>query len=347
MKVAPMFCVECGREGELYKGLCSDCFLKKNVFVTIPKIIDVNLCMHCGARRKGKGWVLGDEKLIIEEVIRENAKKAMDVTDFDVHISSDVKDEPNVNVKVITHADALGLKAAEEHETKIRFKKTVCNECSKQQGGYWEAKVQFRGSKRGFSQEELNKALDLVDSMANVKEKKDRSSFISKVEKIHNGLDFYLGSKSFGRTLSRELANEFGGEVKESHKLMGKKDGKDVYRTTYSVRTSDYRIGDFLLLEDKVLKVLNISSNRVLLKSLESWEKISLGFNKLNEAKILGGEEIVKDMVVVSKSVMEVQVLDPDTLKTVDVILPENFEVVDEHVKVVKWDESYFLVGED
>lgn len=338
-----MFCVECGKEGELYQGLCVECYLAKNVFIKIPKNIDVEVCAHCGARKRGKSWVSYEGEDLIENVLIENARSHKDVTDFDVHIKSDLEDENNVIVSVLTHSNVLGLKAEEKHDIRIRIKRIVCDECSKQHGGYWEAKVQLRGSKRGLSDEDLEKAVEIVDSIVVSREKKDKSAFVTKVQEIHNGLDFYLGSKNLGKAISKGLANEFGGEVKASHKLVGKKDGKDVYRTTYAVRALDYRSGDFIQLEGKVMKLLSLSTNKIHLRALETGENISIKSEEMEKAKLLGGKEIIKDMVVVSKSEKEIQVLDPETLRTVDVVLPRDFEVSGESVKVVKSEVGYFL----
>jgi nonsense-mediated mRNA decay protein 3 len=342
-----MFCVECGKEQKLFGGLCSDCFLKKNVFITIPKNIDVEVCVHCGSWKKKKNWVTVEDGNLISEVLLENLKRESDVSDFDMHITQDFEDEKNINVDLITHSTVLGLKAEEKHSTKVRIKRTVCSECSKQQGGYWEAKVQLRGGKRRLDENELDWALEVVDTEVSIREKKHRDAFISKVEKVHGGLDFYFGSNNLGKNISKRLASEFGGSIKESRKLVGRKDGNDIYRMTYAVRASDFQVGDFLELNSKVMKVLSVSSNKVYLKSLDSWEDVHLKPEDLASAKLLGGEEIVKEMVVVSRSDSEIQVLDPDTLKTVDVLVPEGFEVDGESVKIVKFEEGYFLVGED
>lgn len=342
-----MFCVECGKEGKLFQGLCSDCFLRKNVFITIPKSIDVEVCVHCGSWKKKKNWVTVEDEDLIRDVILENLERESNVSDFDLHINQDFEDEKNINVDVMTHSTVLGLKAEEKHSTKVRIKKTVCGECSKQQGGYWEAKVQLRAGKRSLDENELDWALEVVDTEVSTREKKHRDAFISKVEKVHGGLDFYFGSNNMGKNISRRLASEFGGTIKESRKLVGRKDGKDIYRMTYAVRASDFRVGDFLELDKKVMKVLSVSSNKAYLRSLDNWEDIHVKPEDLVSAKLLGGDEIVKEMVVVSRSDSEIQVLDPDTLKTVDVLVPESFEVSGESVKIVKSKEGYYLVGDD
>ncbi|ODS40606.1 MAG: hypothetical protein A7315_08100 [Candidatus Altiarchaeales archaeon WOR_SM1_79] len=340
-----MFCVECGKEGKLYRGLCADCFRKKNIFITIPTNIDIEICAHCKAKKRGKGWVFSDDEDIIEESIIENIKGAKVVEDFDIHIKSEFEDENNIFARIITHAYAMGLKVQEEHETRIRIKRSVCDECSKQQGGYWEAKVQLRGSKRGLTKNEIEKAINIVDVMVSAKEKKDKGAFITKIEEIHNGLDFYFGSKSFGKAVAKKLANEFGGQVKESQKLMGRKDGKEIYRMTYAVRSLDFKVGDFLTLDKFILRLISISSNKVLLRKLDSGENITLKPGELDKSKLLGNKEIIKEMVVVSKKEKEIQVLDPDTLKTVDVILPPDIDVSGESVGIVKYDEGYFIIG--
>ena len=52
-----MICIECGKEAELYNNLCADCFRAKKQFIDVPKIVDIRLCIHCGARERGKQWL--------------------------------------------------------------------------------------------------------------------------------------------------------------------------------------------------------------------------------------------------------------------------------------------------
>jgi nonsense-mediated mRNA decay protein 3 len=340
-----MFCVACGREGKLYGSLCSDCFLSKNVFITLPKNKDVELCVHCGSRKKGKGWVKASEHTdILEEVIFESVKKSPEVEDFDIHLKPDYEDEKNVNVEVITHANVHDLKAEEEHKLRVRFKKTVCSECSRREGGYWEAKVQLRGDRKGLDNEDTERALDIVDFTMAEREKKDRDAFLTKMEKIHSGLDFYVGSNALGKAISKRLAVEFGANVKESAHLVGRRDGKDIYRMTYLVRLPAYRVDDFIQLDKEIFLVKKVTSEGAILQGMHNRKDIRFSLKDLEKVKILGGSELVKDMVVVSKKESEIQVLDPDNLKTVDVILPSGFKIKDDFVRVLKHNEDYFVV---
>jgi NMD protein affecting ribosome stability and mRNA decay len=49
-------------------------------------------------------------------------------------------------------------------------------------------------------------------------------------------------------------------------------------------------------------------------------------------------------MVVVSRSQGEIQVLDPDTLRTVDVLVPRGFHGDGENVRIMKCESGYFLI---
>ena len=62
--------------------------------------------------------------------------------------------------------------------------------------------------------------------------------------------------------------------------------------------------------------------------------------------KFVGDAASAEEAVLVSATDMEIQVLDPVTLATVDVILPEGYEVVGrETVLVVRTGDTLFLVG--
>ncbi len=64
----------------------------------------------------------------------------------------------------------------------------------------------------------------------------------------------------------------------------------------------------------------------------------------MERAKIIGGKELVKDMVVVSRAEREIQVLDPDNLKTIEILLPQDYDASSESIKVMKCEDGYFLV---
>src|SRR2546428_491997 len=83
---------------------------------------------------------------------------------------------------------------------------------------------------------------DLV--LARVDRSGDTGAFISRIEDVHGGLDFYLSTNALGKTLAREVSESFGGSVSSSPKLFGQKEGREVYRVTSLVRLGAFHVGD-------------------------------------------------------------------------------------------------------
>ena len=56
------------------------------------------------------------------------------------------------------------------------------------------------------------------------------------MEKLKKGLNLYVSSIESARKISKEIIKRLGGVLKESKKLVGKKEGRNVYRVSFSVR---------------------------------------------------------------------------------------------------------------
>ncbi|RME55066.1 hypothetical protein D6777_01810 [Candidatus Woesearchaeota archaeon] len=68
--------------------------------------------------------------------------------------------------------------------------------------------------------------------------KKQDKVFISRVEKLKTGVDIYISSQRFARTLGQKLKRSFKGELKITKTLFGrdKLKSKDIYRGTVLFR---------------------------------------------------------------------------------------------------------------
>jgi nonsense-mediated mRNA decay protein 3 len=114
-------------------------------------------------------------------------------------------------------------KAKEEiHETNIRIAKILCPECSKRFGGYYEAIIQLRGS----VPEEI---LDFID-----KEVKEKTFY--KIEYLKEGFNLYVGNKNIANQIADKLKRIYKLKVKKSFKLFTKKEGRDVYKSVFSIK---------------------------------------------------------------------------------------------------------------
>lgn len=83
---------------------------------------------------------------------------------------------------------------------------------------------------------------------------------ISKKVKVRNGFDYYMKSNKFQRSLAKKLIKRFGGIVKESPKLFTRNNqtSKEVYRLNVLFRLLNFKKGDIIEINNKIIKVNNI-----------------------------------------------------------------------------------------
>ncbi len=231
-----MFCVECGREGPTFEGLCAECFLRKHPLVRPPGVLDVTVCAHCDRVDVGGRW----ERTGLEEALPALLEARVPVDARAARhaftVTSRREDDRNLLLSVVLTADLHGLPAEERFQVRVRVKRGVCPTCSRQRGQYFEAILQLRATGRPVRGDERDRLLAFVDAAIARRTAKGEELFISKVEDVRGGPDVYLSSNAAARSLARELADAFRGTVGASPKIFGRKLGKDLYRVTYVVR---------------------------------------------------------------------------------------------------------------
>lgn len=337
-----MFCVECGREGEVYDGLCAACFLERNRFTRMPTKIDLRQCAHCLEFMIGGGWRPFDS--LEEAAIRaalDGIEVRADASLGEVKVDVLPEDGSNLRVSIDAEVWARGLVKHETLQTTVRVKRTSCPRCSKIKGSYFESIIQVRARDRAMDREEKLEVLEEVERR--VSASGDRDQFISKVEELHGGFDVYLSSTSLGGRLIRELTALYGAERKESSSLVGVKQGKEVYRVTHLLRLPAYRQGDIVLFRSAPHLVEAIASNRTRLLRLHDHLRLSVDNKDLHDSRVIGHPSDVREAVVVSEGREELQVLHPVTYLTVEVRRPGGMEV-GETVRVFLHDGELFML---
>ncbi len=340
-----MFCVECGKETEIYKdGVCIECYLKTHQFTEGPKIIDITVCPHCGSYKYKNTWtnvILND---VLRRIIKNNFKISKELKNIDINPVCKELDK-GYDCTVYISGEIGNKEVTEEHKLIIRLKKTACDVCSKQFGGYHEAIIQVRAEeKRTLSKNELteiqNFVLNLVESMhAGGK----RSLFIADMGITHGGLDFFISDKKDAYTITKKIKEEYGGTIKKSSSNVGMKDSKQVYRNTYLIRLPSYKIGDYIKLDDTYFKILSIKSNKAKLFNLKTWKIENISEDKLEDIKIINEKITKKEMIVVSQTKNEIQLMDTESYKTIQIKKPEEIKIDDEKIKILLIDGKIFL----
>ena len=136
----------------------------------------------------------------------------------------------------------------ENCEIPVRIKLVACDRCSRMAGKYFQSTVQVRGNSiRSLIKNEIEECKKIGQAMADSGYRGgDQLSFIQEMKEVKGGLDIILGSTQLGRHMARAITERFGGKLLETCKLVGKKDSRDVYRSTLLIRFPRLKRGDIV-----------------------------------------------------------------------------------------------------
>jgi nonsense-mediated mRNA decay protein 3 len=362
-----MFCVECGRElkeeEELLGGICLTCFNERHPAIQLPPIIDLVRCPHCGAVYLRGGWrnvptvdadggghvssEVGSAVPAVEAAVGEALSVVEHGTLRDTAIQVRPEDSRAYAVEVTAEVTIAGEVVSHVAATRVRVRGEMCPVCSRRAGSYYEALVQFRGDPgRPATTEDLREAEVLVGSELERLSEASREVFLVKQEERHGGLDFFISTQAAGAQVARTLAQRFNAAVSTSTSMAGRKDGRDLVRVTHAVRMTDLRRGDYVMLKDELLRVQTARSQTATVEpAAGEGRRRQVARDDRSRLVVVGTDQDVTEAVVVSESPGELQVLDPVTLKTVELRIPPGYvRGDDETVRVLRVEDSLHLV---
>ncbi|HUW43160.1 MAG TPA: NMD3-related protein [Thermoplasmata archaeon] len=340
-----MFCVECGKEGETYDGLCAECHLARRRFVSLPEILDVQVCGECFAVRLGKKWI---DALSIEKAVQmgleDSLEKEKSVSEVRLKTVLTQRDPRNYLANVTAQFKAGTFSASKDFVVNVRLKKDTCQRCGKKSGHYYEAIIQLRAPSTESGAGRIEQARGIVLSRVRKMGEQSRNIFISKEEKVQGGYDFYLSSSTTAKAIARDLTKAFGASSKTSNSMAGRKDGQDLSRMTYLVRIPDYEPGDIFSMDGGFYLLRSIEGNTLAFTDLETWQETKVAFGRLPEFETFDRKNHVKQADVISDLGNELQILDPETLRPVEVVKPKKFGNAKQSVSIVKTKRGILLV---
>jgi nonsense-mediated mRNA decay protein 3 len=342
-----MFCVECGKEEEIFKdGVCIRCYLKRASFTKGPEILDIYTCSTCSSYKYKNTWLSESFEETLKRHIKDAFQISRELKKIQIKTECDEKGK-NIACTVEISGFLEENKVTERHDITVRLKRTICDVCSKQFGGYYEATLQVRAEKRKLIKNELGAIRLTVENVVEIlRAKGNRGLFITDMAEERGGIDFYLSEKGSAYTIAKKIQEQYGGEIKQSSTNMGMKDSRQIYRMTYLVRLPAYRKGDFISYASSFYFISSINKNKVHVLDILNWSERVFDGKDLQKARILGGFELVKEMILVSQSKDEVQVMDPKNYKTYDVRKPRSTSFDYKTISVVKLEDQIFLLPE-
>ena len=325
-----MLCLRCGKREQYADNLCEECLTESMQPFSLPKVVRGFICPSCNRISSNtKSWTESDGGPPDAAVTtaRNNLSVHQDVRVQSVDLSVDSFDKSVFRVSGKGVGVYKGVILKKDLRTEVRLTKRLCDTCSKQHGNYYEAIIQIRGIS-DMEQEEVDELLEDIMDRTYDAHAHDSSVFVTKLEKVRGGYDFYMGDRSFSKNLAQGLHNSLGGDFKVSSSLWGRKDGREVYRYTYLVRLPGFLKGDYLVGKDKVYRVLNVKRG-VQVLDLKSGRERNLDMQEAMSMNTLKSKDVEKDLVVIMESENEVQVLHPTTMRPVDLVKRIDVDVKD------------------
>ena len=317
-----MRCVLCGKE--IKKGtLCAKCYLEREEVVSLPNIIKLTTCPRCGFFKFSGKW----KKMEFKDALwYEIESKLMVHPDLDVK-EIDLTGSNNKYVMKIIGKFMNEEKVEIYKQFELRINRELCLKCSREAGSYYEAILQIRAENRTVSANELEEIKAIINETLN-REIENPKAFITKIEEKKEGVDYYFGDRNIGKKVSRKIVEKLGGIIKESKKLAGRKDGRDIFRFTYLVRLPEYFEGDVVEDEGKIGIVVNRRLGKIITTD---------GTTKtLKSPKLLARKDEILKGIVVNMDNYTVEILDPET-NEVKIAEKPNFELkLGEEVSFIK-----------
>ncbi|HUK38941.1 MAG TPA: 60S ribosomal export protein NMD3 [Methanomicrobiales archaeon] len=255
MSIRESFCPLCGEPSE--GGICGRCRAGKTRWMNAPARVEAVTCPSCESRKTGAVWQ--DSPVPREELARELVVQA-------VRLAPEVRDakfgvtlrerSPNRTIATVRVKGTLfGVPVEDEAAIEIVWRAETCDRCSRISGGYFEGVVQVRAAGRPLSPREQEVAARIAGEVEERRQEEgSRLSFISRMTE-EEGLDIVVGENAMGERIAQEITGALGGRYTVHPKLAGEKDGRRLYRITYSVRLPRLQKGDVVEADGEYLEV--------------------------------------------------------------------------------------------
>ena len=340
-------CPKCGKDtAVLISGVCRECFFQNFALAQLPAVLQARICASCGARFTRGRWTDEDD---VEIVVLKTIEDALLIHEAAENIEIGInphKLTPHMykaEVEVVATVQREPVTA--ELSTEIRIIRESCERCSRISGGYFEGILQIRATERTPTEDEIETCLRIVDmTIDRMRAKGDRLAFITDSIRSKEGLDLYIGSVNSGKHICKAIIEELGGTFYESPSLFGQKDGRDIYRITFSMRLPRFTPGEIIAIGNKKIVVKHMEK-KLFGADLTDSSRFIATEDDIALAKHIGHVKDAINAVLVSEEEHELMILDPFTFKTVNIKKPLGFSYSeDEEIPVIKIEDTLFLL---
>ncbi|MDD5340670.1 MAG: NMD3-related protein [Candidatus ainarchaeum sp.] len=204
-----LICPKCGRSEEQVRFIDAFCIDDYPLNIKAPGKEELQRCKRCGRMLFRGEWMAYDEGKIEKHILGKcRGEFAGASYDFGRQVVAFTIRRGDKELKV-------------EKQVPLIVTINMCQRCNQISGGYYQGIVQLRGNRAK------------VERYAKmIAERLEKVTFISKTEEMDGGIDLYVGSSKAVLAAVTQL----GVRALITKKLIGREEGKRLYRTTFAIR---------------------------------------------------------------------------------------------------------------
>lgn len=320
MSIRESFCPLCGEPSA--GDLCSRCRVGRTRWMQASHRVECIICPTCGSRKTGAIWQ--DSPVSREELTRDLAIQAVrlisEARDAEYQVTARERSPNRTIARVHVKANLFGVPVEDEAEVEVVWRKETCDRCSRISGGYFEGVIQVRAAGRALSPREQEFATRIACEVEErLQEGGARLSFISRMTE-EEGLDIVVGRSRMGERIAQEITGALGGRYTVHPKLTGEKDGKRLYRITYSIRLPRLQKGDVVEVEGECLEVRETGKRQLKVFHLGTGSMTILPPS--STFRLIGNVRDALPALIAYTEGRTAGILDPETFATREVRIP-------------------------
>ena len=318
MGIKDRFCPNCGRPSDR-EGLCDHCRVEKTRWFSCDARVQCIHCPGCGALKQGNTWTDTD---------RERSLLAPEIARTAVHLHPDVK-KVQIDTRIyelstnrsrailLIKGILYGKEVEAKCETEVAWQRESCDRCNRISGSYYEGLVQVRAQDRLPSPYEIQTAAEIASGVEeSLQTGGERLSFISDTTETRDGLDVIVGSQHIGLLISQKVTAELGGRYTTHPKLVGEKNGRQLFRITYSVRLPKYQRRDVIRFRRRYGVVVQVDPHNMRILDYTDGTVKTIREDEIE--KIIGNARNAKEALVAYCSQNTIGVIDPSSFTTLE-----------------------------
>ena len=322
MSLGEAFCVACGA-GPPHSSdrLCEGCFRERNKLSECEETSQAYRCPKCAMNFESGRWGYLESEDLLQRRLDDSLRIHDRGDAVGIATHHETIDERNVRIHVQVDGQIDAFHFEEQHEVIVRTSNMICTTCTRKDGNYYEATMQIRSAGRKLEDHELEELRGSLDTLLASMEP-DPMFFITKEGQVVGGWDVTMGSKSLARTWARHMIQKWGGQTKETHSVIGQKDGIEVTRLTVLYRRPGYDLGDVLRWRKRLWTVGAWQKDGPILFALNRHEKTGASWRDLEKAVVMSRFIEQVEVDILNRDASAAEFMNPQDYKMQTVRLP-------------------------